>query len=787
MNSFLKFLSKNKLYTAINLFGLAVSLMFVILIADYSAKMLGTDRFHPEKDRIFLVGTDGGYSMNYTITTQLHDEFPEIEKMCGMAGMDLKAYSLEENTFPILALFADSTFFDFFAYPSLYGDLPTSLNSRDKAVITQTLALKMFGTANAVGETIHLTGKETISLTVSAVIKDLDRTTLPNKVELITTFKNITPMAENDYFSPHVMIRGNYTGPKIFLMTKQGTDLRSKNEELKKYFQENDTEYKLSDRNEVVLTPLTSLMLDPKNNNEGLEHGSREMLWILLSAGIAILIFAVTNYINLTVAQTGFRAREMACRKLLGAPSAGITARLIGESTILTFVSFLIGLLLAIVVQDYASSLCQTPIDIVKDLTPGMGAAYVLFVILIGAISGIIPAYTLAQYKPIDIVRGTLRYRSKMLFSKIFLIFQNVITIALLVGSITIYLQINHLIKAPLGLNVERIIETYDWNMTETEFDSFKSELLQQPCVEAVGRGSNSALIVGVRSMQGFADKDGNDRWMTVIKLDTTAIRLMGLELLSNHRAASDAVFLNEAAAEVLEVGIDDPDFKIDFGDGGQRVILGGVFKNFRMGSALDEYSPTIIYPMTVENYSDSYTTGCVIYIKVIGDQKEALKKITHIYTEVTSREPNETFIYAEDVIARQFRKESLTARIILIFTIIAILISALGLFAMSTYFTRGRIKEIGIRKIYGGTRSEILRLQLWGFIRPILISIVLAIPLSYIVMDRWLQNYTYRIPVYPWIFIAAGAFIIIIGLLTVLGESLKAVNSNPIKAVKTE
>lgn len=786
LNSFFNFLSKNKLYTAINLFGLAVSLMFVILIADYSVKMLKVDRFHENADRIYLMGNESGYASNHYSATQIDGMFPEIEKICGVASYPVNAYVKEENTLRTPILFADSTFFEFFSFPAIYGDLSSALSSSDKVVITEGFALKMFGSTNVVGETIHLSGKETIHLTVSAVIKDLAFTILPLKTEVITIFRNSAHLAENDYNSPHVIING-WTSNKTFIMEKEGADLTAKKDEIYNYLMENDLDFKLSNRQELVLTPLPKVMLDPRNSDGGLERGNKQMLIILLSAGIAILIFAITNYINLTVAQTGFRAKEMACRRLLGGTKRSITQRLITESILMTAIAFVIGYTLAVIFQNYATTLCGATIDVVADLSPAVVGIYILFILLLGVVSGCIPAYTLTRFKPIDIVRGTLRYKSKMVFSKIFLIFQNAITIVLLVASTTIYLQINHLINAPLGHNVKGIIEGVDWMMSDSEYNTFKNELEKLPFVENVGLGKNSDLLGTSRSMQSFSDKDGNGRWITVMKLDSSAVNIFGLELISDHGAASEAVYINEEAAQSFGITPDETEFSIDYGGGEERKLLGGVYKNFRIGTVLDSYNPILINPITATTISDSYTTGCIIYIKVSGEENAALAEIIKVYNSVTSRDGGNSFNIAEEWVNMRFQKEHSTATIMLIFTIIAIIISALGLYAMSTYFTRQRIKEIGLRKIFGGTKDEILKKQLWEFMIPLLIALAVAIPAAYIIMDKWLQNYSYRISVYPWIFICAAIFIICIGILTVLGKTLKAVNSNPIKAIRTE
>lgn len=550
------------------------------------------------------------------------------------------------------------------------------------------------------------------------------------------------------------------------------------------YLKENDWDYKLADRKEVILTPISKMMLDERNKVDGFEHGNRQILLILLTAGIAILLFAITNYINLTVAQTGFRAKEMASRKLLGASGKSVTFRLIIESTLITLIAFIIGFLLALLCQKSASSLCGSQIDILSHFSWKIAGAYLLFILVIGAVSGCIPAYVISRYKPIDIVKGALRFRSKMVFSKIFMVFQNVITVVMIVCSTTVYLQIRHLVNAPLGHNVKDIIEFVDWNMTEPQFNSFVSELKSLPCIEDVGVGGGCSFFSGMASMTSFKDKDGNERWINIMNLDSAAVKILGLELLSDNHPGSGAIWLNEKAAQALGASIDDREFSINHGDGDMRKILGGIYRDFKTGTVLNDCQATMITPKYVT--PESYQPGILFYLKVKGDRKEVLDAIKAKYKSVTDKECNE-ISYGDDIIREDFSKERSISIIILVFTIIAIIISALGLFAMSTYFTSQRINEIGLRKIFGGTRKEILLRQLWHFIIPLLISIIIAVPVAYYIMEQWLMNYSYRMAQSPWVYMGAILLTLTIGVLTVLGESLKAVNQNPVKSIRVE
>lgn len=785
LRSFFNWLSSRKLYTAVNLFGLAISLMFVILIAEYCYRMLDVDRNHSRRDDIYLLGVKPyDYFTTYPLGTEVAGMFPDIEKKCSiLAGIRIAGHHGEKNNLTrFFYTLTDSTLFDFFEYEFVAGTKEHALDSRDKAVITESLAMKLFGTTNVIDREITLEGVETFSVNVSGVIKDLQRTIIDNRTEMFLLVSNYKRIGENDYMRRYTYMIGGLCN-KTFLMLRPGTTLDEELDQIAQYFYDNDDGVKNSEVKEAYTIPLCDLMFDKRNEDTGLESTNRTMLIVLLLTGIVILVFAITNYINLTVAQTGSRSKEMACRRLLGESKKGVFLRLISESTILTFIAFIIGLFLALFFEQQAATLIGERLDIIDNLSAGVVAIYLTFIILLGSITGVIPAIALSHYKPIDIVKGTFRYRSKMIFSKIFIFIQYAATIAMLICTSVIYLQIKHLQNAPLGHNTKGIIEICHVKMSNSQYEGLKNELQSLPFVEAVGRSSGSAMFSGFFSNYSFNDTEGNYWCHRVFNPDSTAFQLLGLEILEDYHPASKASYLTPTSAKYFGVKEGQTSFSVWPGHDEHSRVLGGIIKDFRLGSITSQHNHIVLDIVGNEEFENTYF---YIYVKITGNEKKALQSVKDLYNKMFDK-PAHIIDLGETMIADNFQEEKKILDTVTVFTLIAVLISALGLLALSTYYTRQRIKDIALRKVFGGTSINILTKQFREFARPVMIAAVAAIPASYYVMERWLSTYSYKISQPIWLYAAIILFVLLVGMLTTLSEMVKAVRQNPVEAIKKE
>ena len=796
MKYFFRFLKNNPLYAVINVVGLALSLMFVILIGDYTYRQFSIDKWHRNHERIYVLGTENRNSLMSwpDCAHSLKDRYPEVEDVCcvymhnGKIKHEDKVYEESQGDNAGNIMLADSNFFRFFDFKMIDGDRETALDSPEKCVVTESLAKALFPDGNALGQPLQIEGTRYVFVsddngdpydsslvyTVSGVIKDLDKTVFLNETAVIANFER-APQVLGYRLRNDLMASGPLGSTLSFLMLRPGASLEDKIEDLTSYCIESIPVFNFYGNRKAAIIPLDDLMFAPQNTGAGLQTGDKSLLGILLAVVLAILMFAVTNYINLTVANTGFRAKEMATRRLLGSDGLGISLELIGESTLMVFISFIIGGALALLLEDKVAVLFKGKIDILKDINFSTVSVSLLFIVLTGIISGIMPTISLSKYKPIDVVKGSFRYHSKMVLSRIFIILQNVITMTMMAATLTILLQMSHLVKAPLGYNTENIFRVSSDNP-----EVMRNALKSQPFVQEIGSFSGTSLDGNYRSMSTRKDKDNNNLLVYLTTWDKEFIDIMGINLVKDNHLSGDVKYINEELAGKLSLG--DGESEVTWGDGSVTQVA-GVFSNFHMTNILDPYQPFMITVKDTDEIEDPN-----FMVKTNGDPL-AWKKLCDLVKEVDgSTEDIDWKVQSiESTVKASLTEEKNTMRVVGIFTGVAVLISILGFIGMSLFFIRQRKKEIGVRRIMGSTTNEVLSLLLTKFCAPLLVSFIFAVPLSWFIMDKWLESFSYRIGLSPWIFIASGAVSLLIAVVSIFFQTLHAAHSNPVDAIRAE
>lgn len=796
MKYFFRFLKNNPLYAVINMVGLALSLMFVILIGDYTYRQFSIDKWHKNHERIYVLGTENRNSLLSwpDCAHSLKDRYPEVEDVCcvymhnGKIKHEDKVYEESQGDNAGNIMLADSNFFRFFDFKMIEGDRETALDSPEKCVVTESLAKALFPDGNALGQPLQIEGTRYVFVsddngdpydsslvyTVSGVIKDLDKTVFLNETAVIANFER-APQVLGYRLRNDLMASGPLGSTLSFLMLRPGASLEDKIEDLTSYCIESIPVFNFYGNTKAAIIPLDDLMFAPQNTGAGLQTGDKSLLGILLAVVLAILLFAVTNYINLTVANTGFRAKEMATRRLLGSDGLGISLELIGESTLMVFISFIIGGALALLLEDKVAVLFKGKIDILKDINFSTVSVSLLFIVLTGIISGIMPTISLSKYKPIDVVKGSFRYHSKMVLSRIFIILQNVITMTMMAATLTILLQMSHLVNAPLGYNTENI-----YRVSSDNPEVLRNALKSQPFVQGIGSFSGTSLDGNYRSMSTRKDKDNNNLLVYLTTWDKEFIDIMGINLVKDNHLSGDVKYINEELAGKLSLG--DGESEVTWGDG-KVMQVAGIFSNFHMTNILDPYQPFMITVKDTDEIEDPN-----FMVKTNGDPL-AWKKLCDLVKEVDgSTEDIDWKVQSiESTVKASLTEEKNTMRVVGIFTGVAVLISILGFIGMSLFFIRQRKKEIGVRRIMGSTTNEVLSLLLTKFCAPLLVSFIFAVPLSWFIMDKWLESFSYRIGLSPWIFIASGAVSLLIAVVSIFFQTLHAAHSNPADAIRAE
>ena len=451
-----------------------------------------------------------------------------------------------------------------------------------------------------------------------------------------------------------------------------------------------------------------------------------------------------------------------------------ISLKLIAESTLMVALSFAIGLALAFVFQDDAIELFKGKIDLYGDISLGTVCASIAFILVVGIISGILPSMQIARYQPINIVKGNFRYHSKMILGRLFIILQNVISVVMLTSALVIWLQLNHLIHAPLGYNTENMFVV---SAPGGKDQTIRNLLEKMSFVEKIGVFQQTSLAGGSSSSRTIKL---DDKYVNIylLDLDQTTFDLYGLKKKKDYGPTSDGYYLTEETMRQMEYT--EESREIDWGKGDKNPIAGVLYDLHRI-NVLEGVEPFAIRLTDTFNYPS-------FLVKTNGDKQAKAAFIDMLREQGVPEADMEWYVQSlEENIAETFADQQNTLKIITLFTIIAIIISIMGFVGMSLFFIRQRQKDIGIRKIMGSSSCEVMLLMLRTFCAPLLISFFIATPLSWYIMRDWLSNFSYRIELSPWIFVATCAFALLVALLSVSIQIIKAVRTNPVESIKTE
>lgn len=777
MRSFLKFLSRNKLYSLINLLGLSVSMAFVILLAVYVRRQLGTDAFQQNADRIYVIANQENVNAAYWLDKHLKNRFPEIEKSTAFTALgEGQEFRIDGEKVYGSATCVDSSFFEIFSFDLAEGSKAGWKVSADRCMVSEDFARAHFGDKSPLGRQIILNNNKEYSLTVCGVFKDFGNSVLKSPDVLLRGEVCTWVNSSND---ERMSNAGSST---CFVMTHPGADLQARKADMLSYLQEIYWVYQYRDYNEVRIIPLRDLYFlshAKEDYNAALHFGDRSLVRLLMTLCILLLLFAVLNYVNMTTALTGFRAKEMATRRLLGAGKGGIFLKIIGESVLVCAVAMLFALLLAEALSPPASRMLGYRLPVLASLNPVTLPALAGFVLLVGLLAGFIPAAIIQQVQPIEIVRGMLRRKTKTVYSKVIIVIQNVIAVAMLVAALTMFLQVRALIGAPLGYDTKDILNIDNSFGKASALTAMLDKFRSDPCVEAVGLGNGTPF----KGTNNWTMELAEASWCSfqMIQGDSAYFRILDLrKKQDNHNPGH--YWLNEQAFR--QIGIDESATEFQARNTSNPTIeIGGVYYDFRIWSILENSSAALIY-----NYGtyppEKYPWN--ILVKTSGDHGQARKRLAEIAAAFF---PDTLFDaeYLEDSIRARFAEQTRLLRIVSIFALLSLLVAALGLFAMSSYYLQQERRTVALKKVYGADYGGVLRELVFSFLKMIGVSFAIAVPLAWLVMRKWLDSFSYRIGLHAWIFLAAGLAVALLAALAVLWQSIRAARTNPAETLKKE
>lgn len=775
----------NKVYSAINILGLAAGMAVALLIALWVNNEYSYDRFLPNYGQLYQVWRNfnsNGETLTFSSTSlkladALRNNFPEIEYAAETDGNGSHGLMVGEKKFYLNGSQVGSDFLKMFQYPMLQGNMKDALKDPYSIVLTKATAIALFGSTDVINKTVKVDNKD--NLKVTGVLQDL-----PGNSSF--QFKYLIPFAYMEATQPYVkQARSGSFGANAFLIyvkLKAGASYSQLAPKIKNMEKgENNINAKNS---EVILQPMHDWHLYNSWKNGVASGGFIEYVRIFSIIGILVLAIACINFINLTTARSEKRAREVGIRKAIGSQRKHLIFQFLTESTIITFIAFLFSLLFVQIALAPFNALTGTTIGI-----PFQNIAFWLIaigcVLLTALIAGSRPAFYLSSFNPVKVLKGTIQAgRSASLSRKILVVMQFSCSIALIIGTIVIYRQIQYARNRPSGYNINSLMTTNSNSDLGKNYPALKDELLQSGVVQSITQASSPATDIYLHNnIDHWPGKlAGETVEMGVVFITSDYFKTLGMHVKEGREytgVASDTLNLifNEAAVKRLR--LKEPLSQIIQYNGNKMKIV-GVMKDALMISPFAKADPTMFV------YSTFPQDNIIYRLSPNVNPHNAVEKIGQIFSKYNPAYPF-TYRFVDDDYNRKFSQEVLIGKLSGIFAGLAIFISCLGLFGLAAYIAEQRTKEIGVRKVLGATVSQLWFLLSKDFVLLVIISCVIASPLALYFLQNWLQKYDYRISIGPGVFLISAVAAIVITLLTISFQAIKAAITNPVKSLRSE
>lgn len=768
---------KHKFYTFINVFGLTIGLSIVFLIALFVNDEMQFDQFHEHKDDLYRVVEnqyyDGQPVFPVAVTPtalgpSLVDDFPEIEKYTRVSSNNYQFQIADRQIFESNGMMVDQDFFEMFSFPIINGSVAGFKANLNGLVLTKSLAEKYFPEEDPIGESIKLSGEEFV---VTAVIEDVPKNSHLYFTYLINMENELakSPESASDWGRNRL-----YTYVKL----TKGTDFELLNEKVIGQIKKNSE----SSVVDIYLQPLTGIYLgDVDFVVEVQRKGEMMYVQIFSIVAIFILIISCINFMNLSTARSAKRAKEVGLRKTIGAHKAQLIFQFLSESIILSLLAVVFSMGLVALLLPSFNQLTNKDFDFIMLFTGGAGAKIGLGILatamLTGVFAGSYPALFLSSIKPILTLNAqAVSIKQGSGFRKILVTFQFIVSVVLVIGTLTIYKQLSFMQDVDLGYNKENIIYT---SVASSQSQLLSDELRNQPGVLNVGISNRHPAYV-LSSSSGFTWPGQNPDENILIHfmgMDENYANTMEMKILEGRnflRSDTSVVMINEKAKEIM--GLENPVGQTINAYGDKRIV--GVMKDFHFKSVHTKIEPMIILNpkemgLLYVKYEPSYEGSIVQTMETTWDELF----------------PNREFSY--DFLAQDFDElydaEERTKTLSIYFAVLAIIISCLGLFGLVSYAMEQRLKEVGIRKALGASVRTLFFLLTTDFTKLVLISLLISIPAGWYAMSQWLDSFAYHIDLSVGIFALAAFSALLITILTVSYQSIKASTSNPVRALRNE
>lgn len=792
---------KNKGYSAINIFGLAIGLATCLLILIYVIDELSFDRFNKKADRIYRVDGDINFGGTHWVLAVAPDalgpalkkDFPQVEQYVrfrNYGGLLVKKEN--QNVQEGNVIYVDSTLFDVFTLPIISGDARTALADPSSIVITERMARKYFNTVDAVGKTLVVS--DTTNYKVSAVIKNIP-------VQSHFSFDFFLPLRSEE------SRQGNWLSNNFntYVVLKPGADPKKLESQfdivINKYIAPQaqavfhttlDEFRKTGGHVFYTLMPLTQIHLHSSKTAELGANGSMQYVYIFSAIAAFILLIACVNFMNLATARSSNRAKEVGVRKVLGSGRKNLIRQFLMESMLITFIAMILAIGIAELLLPYFNQVSGKQIELGLFSRSWLLPALLLLMLFVGLLAGSYPSFYLSAFQPVTVLKGKLAggFKRSWLRNSL-VVFQFAISIFLIVGTVVIYSQLIFIRNRKLGFDREHVLVIQNCYPLGNQAKTFRNELLNIPGIESATMTgflptadyrNDSPLFPDAALDQKSAVSMQNwyvdENYIPTLKMEM----LSGRNFSSQMKTDSSAIIINEAAAKLLPFA--DPVNKtlyyltsIQTRETRTYHVI-GVVKNFNFNSLREQVSPMALF------YGEEKGKMAVRF-----KSADIPSLISAVEKNWRSLAPNQPFNYSfmDDDFNNIYRTEQRVGKIAVSFSLLAILIACLGLFGLVTYAAEQRTKEIGIRKVLGASVANIINMLSKDFMKLVLIAMLIAFPAGWYFMSKWLQDFAYRISIDWKIFLTAGLAAMLIAILTVSAQAVKAALANPVNNLRTE
>jgi len=778
-------IKNNKAFSLINILGLALGLACSLLIFLWVQDERGMDNFHANGDRLYTVferqyidgKINAGYNTPGPLASELKRLIPGIEYASGSVMMDKATFATPEKIIKEEGGFADSDYFKMFSYPLLEGSPLTALNSPVSLVISDKMAKQFFGSAAAaLGKTIRYDNKKDLSVT--GVFADCPGNA-SQKFDFLINWPTL-----QEYNTSITNWASN--GPNTHLMLKEGVDPMAIRTRIKKFLDGYNKEQTASYRIELDIQPFGDGYLHSNFKNGRIEGGRIEYVELFSLVAVFILLIACINFMNLTTARSARRAKEIGVRKVAGALRSTLVRQLLGEALFITSLSVLLSLMGVILMLPLFNQWTGKQIEMpFADSYFWLGLA--VLTLVTGLIAGSYPALLLSSFKPIRVLKSTLRFsQTAGLLRKGLVVFQFVLSIVLIVGTLIISKQVNYVQQINLGYHREHLLYIPLEGELAKKFELFSQLALNTPGIQSISRISSQSPS-DIENQIGGVFWEGKDPNATPMFTQAATgydfVKTMQLKLLQGRDFSRD--FASDSAGYLInEAALKTINYKDPIGkpltQWGKKGTIIGVLKDFHYMSLHDPIKPLIIRMAAPNNY------GSALVRTQPGRTPQALAGLENIAKALN---PGFSFTYSfsEEEYRRLYKSEQVVNRLSNTFAALAIFISCMGLLGLAMFTAEQRAKEMSIRKVLGASAATLFTLLSGEFIFLVLLALLIATPIAWLSMNDWLMHFAYRIKIEWWIFGLAGAMAVLIALATVSFQAIRTAMVNPVKSLRSE